>query len=323
MPVGARSRGSCCDDGVAPDGILWADGTKNQGLLFDVDNGSSKTAPSISIPRTFLRMAESVAQHSDPSRWALLYRVLWRIAHGERNLPQLTIDDDVARLVRMQQEVNKEAYRMRQFIRFRAVASPCGEYHVAWYRPEHHVTESNAKFFVDRFGGMRWAILTPTVSIRWDLERLHKEPGLPRSSAPQEDELDDLWRAYYSSIYDPARLNIPAMRAQLPVRRWDELPECRTVTELVMESKNRVAAMAAAQPRSAMDFVPVGSSIGELRAAVRSCAACGIAKLPPVRCLGRGMTLQSSCWSASSQEIRRIWPVKYSSGLQAVFWTLP
>ena len=261
---------------IPPEAMLWSSACDNQRLLFDTASSASLVVPSIPIPRAFVSMAESVARHSSPFRWGLLYRVLWRIVNGERDLMKITVDDDVARLVRMQQEVHKDAYRMKQFIRFRAVACGDGEYHIAWYKPEHDVVESNVQFFIDRFGGMRWAILTPTVSLRWDLKRLHKEPGVPRSAAPQEDELDDLWRAYYSSIYDPARLNIPAMRAQLPVRRWDELPECRTITELVRTSGNRVTAMAAAQPRSAADFVPFGAKVEELRAAVRTCRACGI-----------------------------------------------
>jgi DNA polymerase len=261
---------------IPPEAMLWSSACDTQGLLFDTDSGSNSAVPSVAIPRAFVLVAEAVARHSSPSRWGLLYRVLWRIVNGERDLMNVTVDDDVAGLVRMQQEVHKDAYRMRQFIRFRAVACADGEYYVAWYKPEHDVLESNARFFVDRFGGMRWAILSPTVSLRWDLKRLHKEPGVPRSAAPQEDELDDLWRAYYSSIYDPARLNMSAMRAQLPVRRWDELPECRMITELVVTSGSRVTAMAAAQPRSAADFVPAGVKVEELRAAVRTCRACGI-----------------------------------------------
>jgi DNA polymerase len=273
---------------IAPDGVLWKDTSHNQTVLFEAQRSGAQTASRVAIPRAFLSMAEVVSRHSDPSRWSLLYRVLWRIAHGQRSLMQVTVDGDVAQMVRMEHEVRREAYRMRQFVRFRAVAGPGGEYHVAWYRPEHDVTEANAKFFVDRFGGMRWAILTPGVSLRWDLERLHKEPGMPRSAAPQEDELDDLWRAYYSSIYDPARLNIRAMRAQLPVRRWGELPECRTIAELTISSSSRVQKMKAAQARSAMEFIPDGANIGELRAEVRRCRACGICEAASGPVFGSG-----------------------------------
>jgi uracil-DNA glycosylase len=145
---------------IPPEAIMWANRSDGQSSLFQADSSPRGSAPSVSIPRAFVQIAETVARHSDPSRWRLLYRVLWRITHGERNLMQVTVDDDVARVIRMQQEVDKEAYRMRQFIRFRAVAGADGEYHIAWYKPEHDVAETNARFFIDRFGGMRWAILT-------------------------------------------------------------------------------------------------------------------------------------------------------------------
>jgi len=50
----------------------------------------------------------------------------------------------------------------------------------------------------------------------WDGEILEHGPGVPRSNAPKEDELEDLWRTYYKSIFNPARLKLDAMRAQLP-----------------------------------------------------------------------------------------------------------
>jgi DNA polymerase len=42
--------------------------------------------PSLAVPRAFLELAERVACHRDLERWALLYRVLWRLTHGERQL---------------------------------------------------------------------------------------------------------------------------------------------------------------------------------------------------------------------------------------------
>src|SRR5215210_1718691 len=35
------------------------------------------------VPRKYLQLARSVACHRDSQRWALLYRVLWRLTHGE------------------------------------------------------------------------------------------------------------------------------------------------------------------------------------------------------------------------------------------------
>ena len=47
--------------------------------------------------------------------------------------------------------------------------------------------------------------LTPHECVHWDGVTLHFTPGVPRRAAPDEDALDDLWRGYYRSIFNPAR----------------------------------------------------------------------------------------------------------------------
>jgi DNA polymerase len=177
---------------------------------------------------------------------------------------------------------------MRAFVRFRRVETEEGERFVAWYEPEHNTLDANAEFFVNRFGGMRWAILTPEASLFWDLGKLESGPGVPRSRAPQEDELEELWRVYYRATFNPARLKLAAMRAQLPVRRWNNLPEARTIPELVRLSRGRVEEMRAAQPRSASEFIPADASWAELRDAVLQCGACQLCARATQAVFGEG-----------------------------------
>jgi DNA polymerase len=264
---------------IPPDQIEWLGSKDTQETLFPAQSFlAESSASTIVLPAAFVSLAEVVARHSDPGRWAVLYRVAWRILHGERHLLHLEIDDEVAMLQSMQRAVQRDAYKMRAFIRFRKVNGEDGEQFVAWYRPEHNTLGANGKFFADRFGSMRWAILTPQMSLYWDLQELRTGPGIPRSQAPEEDELEDLWRTYYRTIYDPSRLNLTAMRAQLPVRRWVDLPETRTIPELVRMSAGRVNQMAAAQPRSAAEFIPQTRSLAALSAAVRNCQACDLCR---------------------------------------------
>ena len=82
------------------------------------------------------------------------------------------------------------------------------------YRPDHHIVEANAPFFVRRFGAMRFAILTPDKSAFWDLSNLSFGPGVPRNEAPQDDALEQLWLDYYASIFNPARVKISAMKSR-------------------------------------------------------------------------------------------------------------
>lgn len=274
---------------IAPERVVWKEAGDRQPGLFggDAEPAAASTG-NISIPRAFLTEAEFVSQHADPARWSLLYRLAWRLVHGERHLMLLEIDVDVRRFTLMRKAVGKDIHQMRAFVRFRRVEGDYGEEFIAWYRPDHHVLTSNAKFFVDRFGAMRWAILTPDESIFWDLRELRHGPGVPRPAAPGEDELEDLWRAYYKSIFNPARLNLTVMRSQLPVHNWVDLPESRTIFEAVREARGRVQDMAVLQARSAADFIPANSTLPGLRTAVRTCRACTICQTATQPVFGEG-----------------------------------
>jgi uracil-DNA glycosylase family protein len=61
-------------------------------------------ATTIRVPRRFVDLARAVAPHRDPSRWGLLYSVLWRLVHDNRELLE-SGDADVARLLAMERAV--------------------------------------------------------------------------------------------------------------------------------------------------------------------------------------------------------------------------
>jgi DNA polymerase len=270
--------------------VVWSTASDSQDLLFEPEPAAPTTgeAKPVMIPRAFFALSEPVSRHSSEHRWDLLYRAAWRITNGERDLLEIDTDDNVAELNAMRRSVEKDIYRMRQFIRFRKVETSEHPNYVAWYEPEHHTLDANGKFFVGRFGSMRWAILTPESSLVWDLEKLEIGPGVPRSRAPQEDELEDLWRLYYATIFNPARLKLSAMRAQLPVGRWNNLPESRIIPELVRMSRGRVHRMIDNQPLSASDFIPKGASLELLRDAVKQCGACELCRRATQAVWGEG-----------------------------------
>src|SRR5690606_2181617 len=96
-----------------------------------------------------------------------------------------------------------------------------------------------------RFAGMKWTILTPYRSAHWNGDCVSFGPGAARASAPRDDELEELWRTYYANIFNPARLNGRAMRAEMPKRYWRNLPEARLIPSLTAEAPARTAAMLA------------------------------------------------------------------------------
>ena len=82
------------------------------------------------------------------------------------------------------------------------------EHFVAWHRPDHPIVRHVAGFFRDRFGVQRSTILTPDESVSWDGEHLSFGPGVPQRLAPQADEVEAMWKTYYASIFNPARVKV-------------------------------------------------------------------------------------------------------------------
>lgn len=169
--------------------------------------------------------------------------------------------------------------------------------YVAWFEPEHDIVARVAPFFVRRFTGMHWSLLTPSRSAHWDGATLVVGPGAERADAPSEDALEDLWRTYYASIFNPARLKVDAMRREMPVKYWKNLPEARLIPELVRDALPRMQAMVDKQPtvprkkvtplQKAAAAAPEGS-IAALRKQARDCRACDLWKPATQTVFGAG-----------------------------------
>jgi len=251
--------------GVAPAAVAWESAADAQtALALGPDGGEFGASgsrggvppappPTVRVPRRFLALAALVACHRDPGRWGALYHVLWRLtAGGEPHLLAVSVDPDVLRLTHMAKAVRREVHKMHAFVRFRAVApgavgpaggdADAGEF-VAWFEPEHDVVARAAPFFVRRFPNMRWAILTPRGTARWDGRALVLGPGVPAGQAPGDDSLEALWGVYYAHVFNPARLKLAAMRSEMPKRYWRHLPEARLIDGMVREAPARMRRM--------------------------------------------------------------------------------
>lgn len=237
---------------IPPDMITWRVRGEVQDLFAQhTDGGSSggpRDAPALVVPRRFAELAGNLICHRHHARFSLLYRLLWRIDAGERRLLAIPTDPEVARAEAMTKSVRRDIHKMKAFVRFRSTWEGQAEYFIAWFEPQHHVVERVAPFFAQRFAGMLWSILTPDRSAHWDGEHLSFGPGTEKSEVPSEDALANVWRRYYASIYNPARLRLKAMRGQMPVRYWKNLPEARLIASLAAGAGGRTEAMLATHP---------------------------------------------------------------------------
>ncbi len=244
--------------GVAPADVDWRVGGE-PGDLFAAEGAPLPAADGVAfnVPKAFIGLAQSVICHSDPERFALLYALLCRLRREPKAIED-SADPRVRRLESMAKEVRRDIHKMRAFVRFREVAGENGAARfVAWFEPDHHIVRANAGFFVRRFAGMRWSILTPELSVHWDCETLSEGPGASRADAPEGDPVEEIWKTYYSSIFNPARLKVGAMLKEMPKKYWKNMPETALVAPLIAGAREREVAMVMASERK-LDVVERG-----------------------------------------------------------------
>jgi DNA polymerase len=220
--------------GVPADAVVWQVAGYEPDLFGE--ERPRADAPSFAVPRAFVDLARSVVCHSDPGRFALLYAMLLKL-RGNRHAMEDRADPLLDRLQRLAKEVRRDVHKMHAFVRFREVED--GKRFVAFFEPEHHIVRHTAGFFVRRFTNMRWSILTPELSIHWDGETLSEGPGAVRSDAPDGDPLEAMWKTYYASIFNPARLKVGAMLKEMPKKYWRNMPETSLVQPLIAGARQR------------------------------------------------------------------------------------
>lgn len=259
--------------GVAPDRVCWSLPGHAAGDLFagDAPPVPPTDAPPVRAGREFLDLAGRAALHSDPRRFDVLYRLLWRLQTAPRLMADRA-DPDVRSIDALARTVRRDIHKMRAFVRFRVVEAAQGEHYVAWFEPSHHILRANAGFFVRRFAAMRWSILTPQGAVHWDGQALHEGPPASRADAPAGDPAEQLWRTYYASIFNPARLKIDAMVKEMPRRYWKNLPEADLIPDLIASAQAREAAMIALGGEDAGRPPETLAALDDAVAACRRCA---------------------------------------------------
>ncbi|SMQ74355.1 DNA polymerase [Altererythrobacter xiamenensis] len=284
-----------CD--VPPDRVSWVE-PGGTGDLF-AQEGPSRGEKRLPVPESgarpvraskrFLSLAKNAALHSDPQRFALLYRLLWRLQSNPRIMEDKA-DSDVRRIEDLDKAVRRDSHKMHAFVRFRMVEDDeGGEHYVAWFEPDHHIMRANAGFFMRRFANMRWSILTPRGCLHWDGEVMRESGPADRSEAPSGDPTEELWRTYYASIFNPARLKVGAMLKEMPKKYWKNMPEAALIPDLVAGAQKRESAMVAAgASKFGEDVEDRPETLDAIDAAIHRCRKCPIGALDNHAVMGEG-----------------------------------
>ncbi len=269
--------------------------------------------PFAKVPPDFLNLAKTVACHCDPSRWSLLYRILWRITHGgERHLMQITSDPEISKASAMAKNVRREIHKMHAFVRFKLISTDeesGRERYAAWFEPDHHVIEPASPFFRERFSNMDWSIFSPKGCVHWIDGEFSFSPGLPGNPIEHPDVMESAWSTYYRSIFNPARLKTAMMQSEMPKRYWKNLPEAVHIPDLISKSRSRVDHMLAketsrvkqapalpylAKLRDMSDLQPVATipqevlPLSELKELAANCRACPLWENATCTVFGKG-----------------------------------
>ena len=272
---------------VPPEDIVWRSVGDSASLF--ADPAPLQPQRTVTLPRELVGIADRVICHRDESVPSRLYRVLWR-ALDDRKLLERRTDPDTDWLMRSDKAIRRDLHKMHAFVRFRRLGEDetGRERFIAWFEPEHRILRLGAPFFRKRFYGMDWAILTPDGRAIWHAEELHLGPGGTRDEVPDHDVVEDQWRTYYGAIFNPARVKIAAMRAEMPKKYWHNLPEAQDIAPLIAGAEARVermreTAVSLANPRSdkwrargeAETATPEAiTSLEDLGQAVRACTRC-------------------------------------------------
>jgi probable DNA metabolism protein len=267
---------------VKPSDVTWRVACDAPELFAPTAGPLEPQGRTFSVSARFIELAQAAILHRSPARFALLYRLLWRLRHNH-DLLDIAADPDVAEVAAMAKAVRRDAYRMQASVRFREIGREQKSHFVAWFEPEHHIVELAAPFFARRFADMPWSILTPDVCAHWDGHAVSITPGISKAEVPSEDRLEEAWRQYHASIFNPARL-----KTEMPRQYRRNLPEVSSIKPLI----GTMTANAETEPRTPQELSMTrkhpDEAIEALREEAADCRACPLWKGATQTVFGEG-----------------------------------
>jgi len=278
---------------ILPENANWSapDGGRT---LFALTGQSLAELPNIApdkpltVSSKFIGISQRVICHRDPERFARLYRILWRL-RDDRSLLSQTTDHDIIWMTECDKAIRRDRHKMHAFVRFKKVGEDRykREQFAAWFEPAHYITRLATPFFMRRFPNMDWIIVTPDCTAVWNGTNLSFAPGGSKSDVPSDDAMEDHWKVYFRSIFNPARLKVGAMMSEMPKKYWHNMPEAAEIPALIAGARGREQAMRDVTPSAphplattlkrraaALDNIRRPENLNEASSAIQSCTRC-------------------------------------------------
>jgi DNA polymerase len=257
-----------------PEDVIWT--VDAAADLFD-DAALEPPAGGFTVPREFLKLVEAAILHRSDERFALLYRMLWRLG-GEPMLLWVA-DPDTDKARDFAQGVGKAVHAMKAFVRFQPVAAACGGAQIAWFEPAHRVTQVVAPFFARRYAERPFSLLTPDACAHWDTRALSFTPGADPADAPPAQGLEDYWRVRYAPRFAAAEGNPPepvGIAGPIPCEDPMATPHNASDKTPATEPSRRAVKAAIRTSRDAPYDAVALTTLEEVAAGIQFCRRCDL-----------------------------------------------
>jgi DNA polymerase len=274
--------------GVEPASVEWVERAEESAVSIDGHPVASVPNPP-AIPRDLLNWLKAAACFRAADRWALLYRVLWRWAHGERHVVSPE-DPDGALLAQRVQAVEQETEKLRTLTRFRRRDPSMGlpEF-VGWQEPQHDLLERAAEIFAEPMGESTWMLATPHGAAFWNGMLLRVGPpaieandaaaralsaGAMTGEAITSEPTEALWLAYYASASVCG--NAPAT---VSMRYWRMPPAGPPLPERLARERSRLGAQSAVvtvPPRPPVEYSAITPPFRDPPGPLATCRRCAL-----------------------------------------------
>jgi len=165
----------------------------------------------------------------------LIFNYIRKALLSEKSIELNFADHDVLELSKIYKKVQREAERMRQFVRFQKTADGI---FFAVFEPMYNVLPLSSEHFEERFADQQWIVydLKRGYGLYYDLEKTEtvrfENLNISQTGQLSLDKLDEyelafqqLWKDYFKSITIKERLNPKLHRQNMPKRFWKYLTE--------------------------------------------------------------------------------------------------
>lgn len=191
--------------GVVPESVVWRVATTEQDQPWTpraLQQGLEPAQPAFNLSRRLVGALGQAIQVCDPQRFAMLYRILYRLEHEALDLTNIH-DPDLQWLRFSIGQVKADTFRFRDI--FSAFSAQRSE-HLLHDVPEHYILEANAHYCMQR-NARPWRVVTPYRRMEWTGNGIRFAVGTDRAAEDdsvvwQADGVG-VWRGYVRSVWPP------------------------------------------------------------------------------------------------------------------------